>query len=78
MWCMSCFQSPHHPSCPKAPAPVAFYCAKCTQPVHEYELEDDNHFVAPEGGIICSTCVDTMSVHDALVFLGCHKRSTAA
>jgi len=79
MWCMSCFQSPHHPSCPKAPAPaVAFYCDRCSQPVHEFELDDANHYVVPGGSTICGACVDTMSACDVLEFLGCYRRSAAA
>jgi len=78
MWCMSCFQSPHHPRCPKSSQPiVAFYCDRCSRPVHEFEVED-NHYVVPEGGVICNICVDTMSAREVLEFLGCFKRPAVA
>ena len=79
MWCMNCFESPHHPRCPKAPAPpVAFYCEKCTEPVYEHDMEDGTCYEIPDGGIICGACVERMTTREALEYLGCVKRFTAA
>ena len=75
MWCLECFQSPHSSHCSKALKPhIAFYCDKCGDPVLESELEDANCYESPDGKMLCSACVDTMSVRDALEFLGCFKR----
>ena len=72
MWCLDCFQSPHHPRCPKAPEPpVAFYCDKCGASVYEDELEDGDCYETPAGEIICGTCVYKMSTKEALQYLGC-------
>ena len=45
--------------------------------MHEFEVDDD-HYVAPEEGVICSICVDTMSAREVLEFLGCFKRPAVA
>jgi len=72
MWCMTCFCTPHHPKCPNAPEPpVAFVCDKCDTPVFEDEVEDVGCYKAPDGRIICCTCVDTMSTRQVLEYLGC-------
>ena len=54
--------------CPKITAlepPVAFTCDECG------ELKDTDGYETPEKKKICSTCIDTMTVQDALVLLGC-------
>jgi len=54
--------------CPKMNAlgpPVAFICDICG------ELEDMDGYKTPEKKNICSTCIDIMTVQDALVLLGC-------
>ena len=74
MWCLVCFQTPHHPRCKHAPAPVvAFYCDRCRDAVYEYELDESVCYVTPTHQLLCSTCVDTMSVIDALEYLGCSR-----
>ena len=73
--CVSCFpDSCRLDRCPKMKVlepPVAFLCDKCGESVHVGELEDANCFETPDKQMICSACVDTMTVKEALVFLGC-------
>jgi len=54
--------------CPKVTAlvpPAAFICDMCGG------LEEAGCFETPENKKICATCADSMTVWDALVFLGC-------
>ena len=54
--------------CPKIRAfkPLAaFICDVCG------ELNGAEYYETPENKKICSTCADTMTVQEALVFLGC-------
>jgi len=79
MWCMNCFSTPHQPSCPKAPEPtVAFVCDMCTVPVYEDEVYDANCYQAPDGRIVCGSCVNSMSTRQALEYLGCTQVKTPA
>lgn len=55
----------------KKPPAIAFMCSRCGEDVSVDELEDGNCFETPDKQLICSMCVDTMSVRDALAFLGC-------
>jgi len=76
MWCLECFTAPHAPHCTKAPSPVAFECNKCGSAVYENELEDENCYEAPDGRIICGSCVYKMSTRQALEYLGCITRTS--
>jgi len=60
--------------CPKITVlepPVAFTCDMCGELAHMDELEGADCYETPNKKNICGTCADTMTVQDALVFLGC-------
>ena len=60
--------------CPKLTAlkpPVAFVCYECGELVQIDELKEADCYETPDKKKICSACMDTMTIHDALLFLGC-------
>ena len=62
--------------CPKITLlmqPVAFTCDICGELVHVDELENAKFYESPEHKKACSTCAGTMTILDALVFLGCFE-----
>jgi len=63
--------------CPKIKAlepPFAFICGICGQSVYIEEWDNANCcncYETQENKRICGACVDTITVWDALIFLGC-------
>jgi len=63
--------------CPKVTAlvpPAAFTCDMCGEWAYVGELEYAEGVVCyetPENKKICNICADSMTVWDALIFLGC-------
>ena len=63
--------------CPKITAlmpPVAFTCDMCGEWAYTGVLEDGEGvacYETQENKRICGTCADSMTVWDALIFLGC-------
>ena len=72
MWCLKCFQSPHHPRCPSAPTPPPVcYCDRCGEDIYRDEVEEGECYETPSGQIICGFCVGSMTTRQALEYLEC-------